>query len=390
MKIDKRNPRHWLLLFEQGLFSVLAAGARHWRKRPQRPLVVLYGHQLSGNLRALYDEWQARRQQDFTMAFLSLDPEYSEQLKQTGVHVLQCHRLADMLTVGRASAMITDHGLHAMLPLLWLTDIRFIDVWHGIPFKGFAPEDFRVQQRYDEAWVSSPLLKEIYVEKFGFKPERVHALGYARTDKLFRQDTPRDNLHNLLGIPRERRIVLYAPTWQQDDSGRELFPFGETQEGFISKLDRICGQHNATLVIRSHLNASITNMRFNNVVYCSMKDYADTEELLLHTSVLVCDWSSIAFDYLALNRPTIFLDVPPPFKNGFSLGKEFRFGRIVKNMNELTLAIAQSVEDPKPFVDQMSADVKKVTKAVYGEFTGGHSSAFQLERLFSLTSQPDE
>ncbi|MEZ5503922.1 MAG: CDP-glycerol glycerophosphotransferase family protein [Halioglobus sp.] len=92
--------------------------------------------------------------------------------------------------------------------------------------------------------------------------------------------------------------------------------FGEHEETFISRLSDICSRHGAILVIRSHLNASIGARNLANVRYCSMKDFLDTEGVLQHTDVLICDWSSIAFDYLALKRPTIFLEVEPPFKMG--------------------------------------------------------------------------
>ena len=67
-----------------------------------------------------------------------------------------------------ANAIVSDHGLHAMQPLLSLSNLKFFDVWHGIPFKGFDADDFRVQHRYDETSVASPLLAELYVTRFRF------------------------------------------------------------------------------------------------------------------------------------------------------------------------------------------------------------------------------
>ncbi len=375
-----------MLLAKQAVFTLLVMALRPFSRRPATPMVVMYGHQLSGNLKALYEEWQRSFTQSFSLHFLSLDPDYSAKLEQEGVNVLRCNRLRDMLALRKTTVMITDHGLHAMTPLVRFTDIKFIDVWHGIPFKGFVPDDFRLQHRYDEVWVSSPLLKKIYQEKFGFDPEQVFSLGYARADKLFRQDTPKHDLHDLLGIPATRRIVLYAPTWQQDDSGRELFPFGETQDSFIQRLAQICGAQNATLVIRSHLNAHISATPVENVAHCSMKDYADSEELLLHADILLCDWSSIAFDYLALERPTIFLDVKPPFKNGFSLGPEYRFGEVVSDMEALEDALNYALLHTQACQAKYQAKQDEVSDAIYGEFQNGYTSNFQLNRIGRLVA----
>lgn len=384
MKIDKRNPHHWLLLLQQGAYTLASCLARIFLRKLSKPAVILYGHQLSGNLKALYQAWESDYQDQFDCYFLSLDPQYSQQLRKQGVGVLQCSSFRDMILVGRCNAMITDHGLHAMRPLLSLTNIIFIDVWHGIPFKGFIPEDFRVQQRYDEVWVSSPLLKDIYQEKFGFKPETVKDLGYARADKLFLQQPPDPALSEKADIPAGHKVVLYAPTWQQDDNGRDLFPFGESQDAFIQRLSDTCEQHKAVLVVRSHLNASINAQSYKNVRYCSMKEFPDTEGLLLLTDILICDWSSIAFDFLALNRPTLFLDVPAPFKNGFSLGKEYRFGTVVGSLESLGSTLKQCLELPTDYFKENEEKHQEVTINTYGTHTDGKAAARQLARLNDL------
>ncbi|MGH8499419.1 MAG: CDP-glycerol glycerophosphotransferase family protein, partial [Methylococcales bacterium] len=229
MKVDISNPWHCFLLLQQGFFTLLATIARIFLAIPERKVVVLYGHQFSGNLKALYEEWrQSDSKHQLNLFFMSLDPEHISELKCSGIQALQCNKLSDMLVIAKSSAIISDHGLHLLSLLVFVTDIVFVDVWHGIPFKGFTPGDFHLQRRYDEVWVSSPFMKFIYERKFGFRPERVHALGYARTDKLFKYPNTISSFRQLASIPRETRIVLSAPTWQQDDAGRELVPFGET------------------------------------------------------------------------------------------------------------------------------------------------------------------
>ena len=389
MKVDKRNPYHWLLLMQQGLYTLLASCTRYLWPRRGKPVVVLYGHQLSGNLKALYDEWNLTRRQNFECYFLSLDPRYSKDLRKDGIQVLQCCRLGDMLLVGRASAIITDHGLHAMRSFLTLTDIYFIDVWHGIPYKGFTSENFRVQHRYREIWVSSPVLKRIYEEQYGFSPAKVKDLGYARADKLFRDDPPKSDLRKALNIAETGKLVLYAPTWRQDDRRRELFPFGEDHKSFIQALDEVCRINSAILLIRSHLNARINQGEFTNVRYCSMKEFPDTESILQHTDVLICDWSSIAIDYLALSRPAIFLDVDPPFKNGFSLGPEYRYGDIATSMQTLTESLEHALSNPQGFLAGKKDLYLQVTEAAYGTNSGGKAASTQLEHLWQKINQTE-
>lgn len=384
MKVDKFNFQHWALLAKQAIFTWLVILYRLFIQRPKKPIVALYGHQFAGNLKALYETWETEFQSTFSFYFLTLDDDQATQLARRKVRALSCSRLRDMLVLAKASAVITDHGLHTMTPLLRFTNIKFIDVWHGIPFKGFIPKDFKLQHRYDEVWVASPFLRNLYVESFGFPSQKVQSLGYARTDKLFRRPIPASIFRKWAQMPEDQKLVLYAPTWRQDDAGRQLFPFGASQTEFTAVLASICQSTGARLVIRSHLNAHIDSDEKDSILYCSQRDYPDTEDLLLATDILICDWSSIAFDFLALERPTLFLDVPPPFKHGFSLGPRYRFGCIIENLRELKVKLYDYLQDPVRYDKAYAKRQGDTIKALYSSFASDRSARKQLERLAAL------
>ncbi|GAB3316795.1 CDP-glycerol glycerophosphotransferase family protein [Haliea atlantica] len=385
MKVDPTKLSHWRLIVLQGLFTLLAIGLRPFTARPARPLVILYGHQFNGNLKALYEEWRQRGTDHLELAYLTLDPTQYQALQKDDIHALACFRWRDMYKLSSCSVVITDHGLHAMLPLTYLTNIYFVDVWHGIPFKGFTPMDFKLQHGYDEVWVSSAMLKNLYIDRFGFSPGKVHCLGYARTDRLFQRPTPASQFRARAGIADDQKVVLYAPTWRQDDAGRELFPFGASQAEFTKALADTCRTAGARLVIRAHLNASISGGNTDDNLYCPQKDYPDTEDLLLATDILICDWSSIAFDFLVLERPTLFLDVPAPFKHGFSLGPDYRFGRVINNLEELGNKLNEYILDPESYKEDYASRQRETIAALYDDFTAGRSAQRQLERLAELT-----
>jgi CDP-glycerol glycerophosphotransferase len=90
--------------------------------------------------------------------------------------------------------------------------------------------------------------------------------------------------------------------------------------------------------------------------------------------VLVCDWSSIAFDYLLLDRPTIFLDVEAPFAKGFSLDPSYRFGAIVADMQDLMSRLEQYLTEPDEYRKQFAAKSAEIRQKVYGEFADGISA----------------
>jgi CDP-glycerol glycerophosphotransferase len=394
MKIDRRKALHWLYLALFGVNVVAALALRPLRGRGGRKRIVLYGHKLNGNLLALYRQLEADPR--FETVFLTMDPAYGRQLDAQRVNwrLAIAPRCAALLAT--VDVIVTSHGLHAAGLMVGRSDVKFADVWHGIPFKGFDADDFRVQHRYDEVWVASPLLRELYVTRYGFDGARVHATGYARTDRLVRRQEDAAALRRSLGL-RDGPIVLFAPTWRQDDRGRSLYPFGLDEVAFLDALQAACRPHGATLVVRAHLNTQLAGTAHGGdrrahgapakVVYLPHAQFPDTEALLLASDVLVCDWSSIAFDYLLLDRPTIFLDVPAPFRKGFSLGPEHRFGPVVGGLDALRERLEQALARPDDYRREFGARNAFERAAVYGEFADGRASERGVERLVRLVGR---
>jgi len=286
--------------------------------------------------------------------------------------------------LARAGTLVSDHGLHSLQLLLGRSGMRFVDVWHGIPFKGFDADDFRIQHRYDECWVASDSQRRLWVDRFGFEAARVVPLGYARTDVLVNAPPPREELLRAFGLESRggTRFVLFAPTWKQDAQSRSIFPFGEDAEAFIGRLAAACASAGATLLVRKHLNSGDGQAAApDHVVHLPYAVHPDTEALLLLSDVLVCDWSSIAFDYLLLQRPTIFLDVAPPFEKGFSLGPEYRYGEIVGSLDALIEAVVRALRQPEAVRRAQAARASAVREDIYGDRADGRAAARGADRL---------
>lgn len=381
MKIDKNKPTHWLCLILLGLNVMGAVGIRLFRKRKRKRQVVLYGHKLNGNLLAIHDHLRKYATAEFEVAFLTMDKAYHRQLCGEGVNSVLATRPGAMKLLACTDAVISDHGLHSMQLLVGRTGIRFFDVWHGIPFKGFDADDFRLQHRFDETWVASELNRELYIRQFGFSPERVVATGYARTDRLLNPPATREAVRAALGLPAEGRLILFAPTWKQDAAGRSLYPFGCTAQQFLGAIANLARQHAATIVLRSHLNSGeAADFDQVGILALPASRYPDTEAVLLACDLLVCDWSSIAFDWLLLDRPAFFLDAEAPFKKGFSLGPEYRYGPIVRNLQGLLEALQEVLENPEGYWQEHASKQYQIREKVYG-LADGHAAERCVQRL---------
>ncbi|WP_455199401.1 CDP-glycerol glycerophosphotransferase family protein, partial [Kaarinaea lacus] len=206
MKIDKLNPFHWILLTIFSINIILCLLLTIFRK-PVRIRVVLYGHKLNGNLKALHDYYQEHPGHE--VFFLALDPSYSRDLRKSGISALNVINPLDIYTVCQSRVIVTDHGPLSLMLLIWLNKYVFIDVWHGIPFKGFDAQDFRAHHPYDYTLVTSDLLKKFYIDKFGFRDEQVIVTGYGRTDQLVCARMNPVTLKRKYGLDgNDRKIVM--------------------------------------------------------------------------------------------------------------------------------------------------------------------------------------
>jgi CDP-glycerol glycerophosphotransferase len=386
MKVDKRNPAHWLLLAGFWLQAALGLALRPFL-RSRSGTVVLYGHKLNGNLLALQRYLLANPDSGLRPVFLSMDRDYLRELRTQGIECRWAGGPACAGLLARAQAFVSDHGLHTLGP--WrgayqALGLRFFDVWHGFGFKGFDADDYRTLHRYDEVWVASETQREQYIRMAGFDPAIVRPTGYGRTDALVKRSLDADAVKRGLGLDPATcgKLVLFAPTWQQDDPTRSMFPFGMSAGGFLDALEGFAQSMQATVLLRAHLNTALEGGgEHARVVQVPFARFPDTEAILFACDALVCDWSSIAFDYLVLDRPTFFLDVPAPFAKGHSLGPECRFGPIVGGMDELLEGLRKALSDPRGYWAANGQAHLSTKEYVWGPYADGRATERYVERL---------
>lgn len=388
MKFNKKKIRHWLQLVVGALFTVLAVVLRKAGLVNTNNTVIFYGHMLNGNLKAFYD--YLLDEGSYKPVFVTLFPKYKKMLKITGCNVLTTGSLLDSIKIAKSKVIITDHGGHFLYPLYKHTDMKFIDVWHGIPYKGWDRDSFGEQKHYDEIWLSSSRMVEIYKEKYGF-PNKLVATGYARTDPLVNKVYTKQKLTEKYGLPNNKKLILVAPTWKQDSQNRSIIPFDTSIESFFSTLDKLGAESNSLVIFRAHLNTGddIDITHFKNVMIMSYAEYPIAEEFLGGVDLLVTDWSSIAFDFLVTGKPVVYLDVEPPFEKGLTLDGSYRFGPIVGNLQDLhDTAIRYTGEDSK-YQKDFKHVIDKTMKAAYGDLADGEVSERYMQRLNFILKEVD-
>jgi len=137
--------------------------------------------------------------------------------------------------------------------------------------------------------------------------EKMLKSGYPRNDILSApdRDARAHQIKEQLGIPQDKKIILYAPTWRDDDYyGVGDYKF--TLKLDINRLRRELGDE-YVLVLRTHyfITEHLDTTGFGDFVY-NESSYDDIAELYLISDVLITDYSSVFFDYAILKRPILY------------------------------------------------------------------------------------
>jgi CDP-glycerol glycerophosphotransferase (TagB/SpsB family) len=341
---------------------------------------------MHGNAKALAD-YLEEHDKDLKLYFLAF-PEYRKTYEgRHNLETLSPLNFLDMVKVARSDVIVTNYGAQTLIYYARFTGIKFVDVWHGLPMlKQQTPKIMNFLNYYAEIWTSSETMKQFYKTVFKVKSP-VYATGYGRTDRLVKGDYK--NVREKYGLPA-KKIIMIAPTWKQNDPDRSILPFGLNEARLIPKLNKLAEASNSFIIFRAHMlsGKGLATDGAAMIKAMPVSEYPDTEELLSVTDILITDWSSLVFDFLPLHKPTLFIDVKPPFRDEAEIAVRSnagnRFGKIVKTFPELETAVKDYLQDPEQFYKEFSLQIKQVELKAYGGLADGHSTERYYERLKKL------
>jgi len=197
-----------------------------------------------------------------------------------------------------------------------------VQTWHAAgAFKKFGysvldkafgvTEDFtrqvRIHANYDVCLVSSRSVAPFYAEAFDQPLDRfVSDIGLPRTDALCAEGTAeraRSDVRARYGIPDDRRIILYAPTFRGES-------IGMAAAGPMLDLDLMRDELGAdhTLLLRLHpfIKDAVDISPASASFAIDASDHPDINTLLAASDVLITDYSSVIFEYALFGRPMLF------------------------------------------------------------------------------------
>lgn len=188
---------------------------------------------------------------------------------------------------------------------------QYLNTWHGTPLKTLGRDikngrmDHRNAARnfLHATHIIAPnaFTAECLIEKYdvsGLYRGRLAVTGYPRIDASL-NTSRKDMIRKRLGIESGKPVVLYAPTWRGSLGDRVI-----DEDRVLADLSEL-SRGDWHLLYRGHSMTSVSNGSVLPDELVVPGDI-DTNDLLTVVDVLITDYSSIFFDFIATGRPIVY------------------------------------------------------------------------------------
>ncbi|MBI5296368.1 MAG: CDP-glycerol glycerophosphotransferase family protein [Chloroflexi bacterium] len=280
-----------------------------------------------------------------------------------------------------------------------------VHIPHGQPVK-FACLPKKYFERYDVHFLTGPLDREqteYTIAYYGLKKKiTLYDIGMPKSDALMNGCYDRRSVLEDLRLDAARKTVIYAPSWEE---GLSLRAFGHVL------FDRLAELKNLNVIIRLHPTSLVPRSHPDFAFYTGGIDWGQivqeylrhpnirfapeglTERLLAASDVMITDVSGVAWEFLSLVKPVIYLDCPDFFSKTLpTLYRDFgpndvntsrinegrRVGHVVDSVDELPRAVRLLLNDPSYNIQERIEFAKQV------QYHSGRASAEAARVIFEL------
>lgn len=279
----------------------------------------------------------------------------------------------------------------------------FLETWHGTPLKRlvfdqeevtaaspkYKQQFYKQRKDWDYLISANDFSTETLARCFMYEGEMLD-YGYPRNDLMYAEnkDEIAREIRNKLGIPLDKKTILYAPTWRDDEY------YGKGQYKFTLQLDldllrkRLGDEYVILLRTHQYIADALDTTGLEGFAY-NVSKYDDITELYLISDICITDYSSVFFDYANLRRPILFYTYDiEKYKNqlrGFYIDMNTEVpGPLLYTSEEVISAIEN--------IDEVNEKYAKRYEDFYNRFChidDGNASKRVVERVF-LNSKKEE
>lgn len=250
-----------------------------------------------------------------------------------------------------------------------------ISTWHGTPLKkiGFhvLPNHIQIKMTNytctDYVVAGCEYTKNCFNEAYKYcVPVRMY--GTPRNDILFNGNIDKFHLKKKLGLPHDKKIVLFAPTFRDNVAMSGVFQMQSINfsELFNALKNRFGGEW--IFVVRVHhevmkqINTDKLSLKYgkNRIADGNIGD--DMAEYLICTDILITDYSGSMFDFALIGKPCFLFSPDLEHYKNIERGFYMNYGNlpfpVADNSNELVNNIInydaeQYKNNVKEFIDHI-------------------------------------
>ncbi len=305
-----------------------------------------------------------KKYKDYKFIWAFIKPEdFKELEKNRNTTLVEYHSKEYKKAYARAKYFFTPSRLPDYI--IPKKDQNYVQCWHGTPLKrlGFdikvggvnalhTVKDWQHLYEYDAtrySYMVSPsrFVTDVYISAFNLKhinkDKCILETGYPRNDALFTFDDKYVNkLKKDLNIPKDKKIILYAPTWRDNQHTSGVGYTYKVDVDFDLLQKELGNEY--IILFRAHyfVANSFDFEKYKGFIY-DVSHYESINDLYVIADMLITDYSSVFFDYAILKRPIIFymydLKAYQEDIRGFYIDLKELPGNIVENEKDLIIEI---------------------------------------------------
>ncbi len=196
-----------------------------------------------------------------------------------------------------------------------------LQTWHGTPLKKLAfdlenihsytpkykENVFKQTRGWDYMLSDNPYSSKCFTSAYMLEDGQILEAGYPANDPMYAEDKEQRaaQIRQKLGIPADKKVILYAPTWR-DDQFIDTGEYGFELDLDVKKLQAEFSDRYVLLMRLHYLVVEHLDMKQYGDFTIDVCNYDDITDLYLVTDLLITDYSSVFFDFANLKRPMLF------------------------------------------------------------------------------------
>lgn len=288
--------------------------------------ISFHGRGYSDNPKAIYEEMQKdERFKDYKFIW-AIKHHKKANLKIEGAKIIEYYSIPYFYYMSKSKYWIFNCKMPTYISKK--KNQIYLQTWHGTPLKRLGHDIqvdkdttfYRSQMSADEMYKTydidvarynymiSPntFCTKIFQSAFAIDRNRLIETGYPRNDILSNASTEDAvAIKQMLNIPLDKKVLLYAPTWRDNQYVTKGYTF-QLEADFHKWKDVLGDEY--VLLFKPHyliINEYKKDTSLEGFLY-SIDASVDISSLYIIADALITDYSSVFFDYAILNRPIYF------------------------------------------------------------------------------------